>query len=233
MKISIAICDALEREQLNLVQMLQHYGKAHGLEITVDTISSGEELLSLWTPDRWDLIFLDIYMRDLSGVEIARRIRQKDRNCILVFATTSQDHGIIGHELRISDYLVKPFHIRELSARVRALIRRPADLQLSGKLQYGDLTFDKESRKLSSDGKSVQLTARETELFSVLIQSPEKLFNREQLVLKIWGTSSEVEAGNVDNYISFLRKRLRELNSFCKITTVYGAGYKLEKNHAE
>ena len=105
--------------------------------------------------------------------------------------------------------------------------------QLSGKLQYGDLTFDKESRKLSSDGKSVQLTARETELFSVLIQSPEKLFNREQLVLKIWGTSSEVEAGNVDNYISFLRKRLRELNSFCKITTVYGAGYKLEKNHAE
>lgn len=109
MKISIAICDALEREQLNLVQMLQHYGKAHGLEITVDTISSGEELLSLWTPDRWDLIFLDIYMRDLSGVEIARRIRQKDRNCILVFATTSQDHGIIGHELRISDYLVKPF----------------------------------------------------------------------------------------------------------------------------
>ena len=131
------------------------------------------------------------------------------------------------------DYLVKPFHIRELSARVRALIRRPADLQLSGKLQYGDLTFDKESRKLSSDGKSVQLTARETELFSVFIQSPEKLFNREQLVLKIWGTSSEVEAGNVDNYISFLRKRLRELNSFCKITTVYGAGYKLEKNHAE
>ena len=131
------------------------------------------------------------------------------------------------------DYLVKPFHIRELSARVRALIRRPADLQLSGKLQYGDLTFDKESRKLSSDGKSVQLTARETELFSVLIQSPEKLFNREQLVLEIWGTSSEVEAGNVDNYISFLRKRLRELNSFCKITTVYGAGYKLEKNHAE
>ena len=63
----------------------------------------------------------------------------------------------------------------------------------------------------------------------VLMQNPETLFSREQLILKIWGSSSEVETGNVDSYISFLRKRLKELKSSCKITTVYGAGYKLEK----
>lgn len=203
----------------------------------VDCVSDGETAMfyALNTEYAYDLAIIDRMLPVIDGLTIIKAMRKKGIRIpvIIITAMGALDNRIEGLDGGADDYLVKPFHIRELSARVRALIRRPADLQLSGKLQYGDLTFDKESRKLSSDGKSVQLTARETELFSVLIQSPEKLFNREQLVLKIWGTSSEVEAGNVDNYISFLRKRLRELNSFCKITTVYGAGYKLEKNHAE
>lgn len=203
----------------------------------VDCVSDGETAMfyALNTEYAYDLAIIDRMLPVIDGLTIIKAMRKKGIRIpvIIITAMDALDNRIEGLDGGADDYLVKPFHIRELSARVRALIRRPADLQLSGKLQYGDLTFDKESRKLSSDGKSVQLTARETELFSVLIQSPEKLFNREQLVLKIWGTSSEVEAGNVDNYISFLRKRLRELNSFCKITTVYGAGYKLEKNHAE
>lgn len=203
----------------------------------VDCVSDGETAMfyALNTEYAYDLAIIDRMLPVIDGLTIIKAMRKKGIRIpvIIITAMDALDNRIEGLDGGADDYLVKPFHIRELSARVRALIRRPADLQLSGKLQYGDLTFDKESRKLSSDGKSVQLTARETELFSVLIQSPEKLFNRDQLVLKIWGTSSEVEAGNVDNYISFLRKRLRELNSFCKITTVYGAGYKLEKNHAE
>ena len=203
----------------------------------VDCVSDGETAMfyALNTEYAYDLAIIDRMLPVIDGLTIIKVMRKKGIRIpvIIITAMDALDNRIEGLDGGADDYLVKPFHIRELSARVRALIRRPADLQLSGKLQYGDLTFDKESRKLSSDGKSVQLTARETELFSVLIQSPEKLFNRDQLVLKIWGTSSEVEAGNVDNYISFLRKRLRELNSFCKITTVYGAGYKLEKNHAE
>ena len=203
----------------------------------VDCVSDGETAMfyALNTEYAYDLAIIDRMLPVIDGLTIIKAMRKKGIRIpvIIITAMDALDNRIEGLDGGADDYLVKPFHIRELSARVRALIRRPADLQLSGKLQYGDLTFDKESRKLSSDGKSVQLTARETELFSVLIQSPEKLFNREQLVLKIWGTSSEVEAGNVDNYISFLRKRLRELNSFCKITTVYGVGYKLEKNHAE
>lgn len=203
----------------------------------VDCVSDGETAMfyALNTEYAYDLAIIDRMLPVIDGLTIIKGMRKKGIRIpvIIITAMDALDNRIEGLDGGADDYLVKPFHIRELSARVRALIRRPADLQLSRKLQYGDLTFDKESRKLSSDGKSVQLTARETELFSVLIQSPEKLFNREQLVLKIWGTSSEVEAGNVDNYISFLRKRLRELNSFCKITTVYGAGYKLEKNHAE
>lgn len=173
----------------------------------VDCVSDGETAMfyALNTEYAYDLAIIDRMLPVIDGLTIIKVMRKKGIRIpvIIITAMDALDNRIEGLDGGADDYLVKPFHIRELSARVRALIRRPADLQLSGKLQYGDLTFDKESRKLSSDGKSVQLTARETELFSVLIQSPEKLFNRDQLVLKIWGTSSEVEAGNVDNYIHF------------------------------
>ena len=148
---------------------------------------------------------------------------------LIITAMSTLDNRVEGLDGGADDYLVKPFHIKELLARVRALTRRPANIQLSSKLQYGDLTFDKDSRTLSTPVNSILLTSKETELTFVFMQNPETLFSREQLILKIWGSSSEVETGNVDSYISFLRKRLKELKSSCKITTVYGAGYKLEK----
>ena len=76
------------------------------------------------------------------------------------------------------------------------------------------------------------MTAREAELLSVLMKQPKTAFSREQLVLKVWGSNADIEPGNVDNYISFLRKRLRELHSSCEIKTIYGAGYRLEKSNA-
>ena len=203
----------------------------------VDCIRDGETAMfyALNTDYAYDIAVIDRMLPIIDGLTIIKAMRRKGIRIpvIIITAMDALDNRIEGLDGGADDYLVKPFHIRELSARIRALTRRPADLRLSGLLRYGDLTFDKENRRLSSGEKSVQLTARETELFAVLIRNPEKLFNREQLVLKIWGTTLEIEGGNVDNYISFLRKRLRELNSFCKITTVYGAGYKLEKNHAE
>ncbi len=116
MNISIAVCDDLEEERFSLVRMIQHYAKTHQLNISLDTAASGEEFLSMWKPDRWDLVFLDIYMAGLTGEEVARRIREVDRTCTLVFATTSQDHGIVGHELRVSDYLVKPFQQQDVDS---------------------------------------------------------------------------------------------------------------------
>lgn len=109
MKISVAICDDLEEERFGLARMVQHYGREHQLDLSLSTFASGDELLSQWTPGRWDIIFLDIYMPGLSGVDTAFRIRESDAACALVFATTSQDHGLVGFDLQISDYLVKPF----------------------------------------------------------------------------------------------------------------------------
>lgn len=143
------------------------------------------------------------------------------------------DNRIEGLDGGADDYLVKPFHIQELLARVRALTRRPNNMFLSEKIKYGDLIFDKNSRTLSTKTKSLLLTSKESELIFVFMQNPEILFSREQLILKVWGSSSDVEMGNVDNYISFLRKRLKDLKSYCKIVTVYGTGYKLEMENVK
>lgn len=125
------------------------------------------------------------------------------------------------------DYLVKPFYIRELLARVRALTRRPHEMKEQDILMYQDLRLERSNRKLQANGKEILLTAKETELLYTLLKLPETLLTREQLVLKVWGTDSDIEPGNVDNYISFLRKRLKELNSICEIKTIYGSGYQL------
>lgn len=140
---------------------------------------------------------------------------------------TALNEKIEGLDGGADDYLAKPFHIQELLARVRALTRRPNKIEIEDKLQYADLCFDKPNRELTCSPKTIFLTAKESELLYILMKSPETLFSREQLILKIWGSSSDIEPGNVDNYISFLRKRLRELKSICEIKTVYGAGYSL------
>lgn len=203
----------------------------------VDCCGDGETgmLYALNTQYAYDIAVVDRMLPVIDGLTIIKAMRKKDIRIpvIIITGMGELDDRIEGLDGGADDYLVKPFHIKELLARVRALTRRPTGLQMSEKISYGDLTLDKENRVIISGETSLRLTAKEAELFRVFIQTPETLFNREQLVAKIWGSSAEVEAGNVDNYVSFLRRRLKELKSVCKITTVYGAGYKLEKSHAE
>lgn len=108
MGIQIAICEDLYSERLELCRMVQAYFQRRNRQATVDTYASGGELLSALRPGRYHIIFLDIFMDHLSGLETARRIRQKDMACCLIFATTSQDHGVDSYEFRASDYLLKP-----------------------------------------------------------------------------------------------------------------------------
>lgn len=109
MRVSIVICDDRAEERTALARMVRSYCRSRGLEAAVESASGGDQLLERWAPGRWDLAFLDIFMPGLSGVEAARRLRQKDRDCALIFATTSQEHGLEGFELGVMDYLVKPF----------------------------------------------------------------------------------------------------------------------------
>lgn len=197
----------------------------------VDTCSDGETamLYALNTEYSYDLAIVDRMLPIIDGLTIVKAMRRKEIKIPIIIITgmSAIDDRIDGLDGGADDYLIKPFHIKELLARVRALTRRPAEIKLSEILEYGDITFDKMNRTVSKAEKSLVLTAKESELLYVFMEKPEQLFKREQLILKVWGTSSEVELGNVDNYISFLRKRLRQLASCCEIKTTYGAGYTL------
>lgn len=178
----------------------------------------------------YDIILLDRMLPIVDGMTVLKAIRQKQiwTPVIVITGLGELDDKIDGLDCGADDYLVKPFHVKELLARMRALIRRPADIVEKSVLSAFDLTFDTQLRRLSYQSHSVFLTQKEAELLAVLMENPNKTHSREQLLWKVWGGASEVEAGNVDNYVYFLRRRLRELNCKTQIKTVYGAGYRLE-----
>lgn len=221
----------LLEDDLDLSRSIEKELKKNGY--VVDSCHDGEigMLYALNIDYAYDIAVVDRMLPIIDGLTIIKAMRKKNIHIpvIIITGMFQLDDRIEGLDGGADDYLVKPFHIRELLARVRALTRRPSEIQNTSIFSYADLSLDKDNRKLSCNNHSLILTVKESELLSVFMKNPEKLFSREQLVLKVWGTTSDVEQGNVDNYISFLRKRLKELKSHSELKTVYGTGYQLEK----
>lgn len=203
---------------------------------SVDSCHDGETamLYALNTDLGYELAIVDRMLPIIDGLTIIKSMRRKGINIpvIIITGMSALDDRIDGLDGGADDYLVKPFHVRELLARVRALTRRPYEMKETNILTYADLTFDRVNRLLQKGSQSLTLTAKETELLYSLMRTPETQLTKEQLILRVWGADSNIEPGNVENYISFLRKRLKELQSQCEIKTVYGSGYKLERSHA-
>ena len=162
----------------------------------VDSCNDGETamLYALNTDYSYELAIIDRMLPVIDGLTIIKAMRAKGISIpvIIITGMSALDDRIEGLDGGADDYLVKPFHVQELLARVRALTRRPAEIKDNEKLIFKDLEFDKMNRELRCRDKQVLLTAKESELLYVLIQNPETLFSREQLILKIWGTSSDV-----------------------------------------
>ena len=219
----LILCDTIEQ--------------ALGVEgYSVDSCHDGETamLYALNTDSDYELAIVDRMLPIIDGLTIIKSMRRKGINVpvLIITGMSALDDRIDGLDGGADDYLVKPFHIRELLARVRALTRRPYEMKETNILTYADLTFDRVNRLLQKGSQSLTLTAKETELLYSLMRTPETQLTKEQLILRVWGADSNIEPGNVENYISFLRKRLKELQSQCEIKTVYGSGYKLERSHA-
>lgn len=179
----------------------------------------------------YDIVLLDRMLPIIDGLTVLKAMRQKQiyTPVLIMTGLGELDDKIDGLDCGADDYLVKPFPIKELFARIRALARRPADIVNKEVLTAFDLTLNTERRRLTCNGQSVLLTQKEADLMTVFMEKPDNTYSRSQLLWKIWGVSSEVEDGNVDNYIHFLRKRLRELGCKASIKTIYGAGYRLEE----
>ena len=183
----------------------------------------------------YDLAVIDRMLPIIDGMTIIKAMRRKGIAIpvIIITGMSALNDRIEGLDNGADDYLVKPFHIPELLARIRALVRRPAEIRQETCTCFSDLSFNQTEHILSCGANSLLLTARESEVLSVFISRPQSLISREQLIYKIWGTDTDIVPGNVDTYISFLRKRLKELGSICEIKTIYGSGYRLESKNAE
>lgn len=197
----------------------------------VDTCAEGDVALTyvLSKDTGYDIILLDRMLPVIDGLTILSAMRKKNINIpvIIITGIDEVNEKIIALDCGADDYITKPFHIDELSARIRALARRPSDLQNPDKLSFGNISLDIQNRLLSSGSNTVLLTQKETDLLAALINAENCPLTREQLLLKVWGIDAEVETGNIDNYVYFLRRRLKSIECKIKIKSIYGKGFQL------
>lgn len=204
----------------------------YGLEeegFSVDICHDGYEGLLLALQNVHDIILLDRMLPNLPGEKILKRMRQDGVNTPVIFITALGDsmEKINGLDLGADDYLVKPFDIGELLARIRSVMRRTLSLSSHLLLQFGDISFSERESKLIYKDKGYILPRREGELFAYFLRNPDQVLTRLQIIGNVWGPEAEIEDGNLDNYIYLLRKRLKNLHAELEIVTVHRQGYRL------
>lgn len=201
--------------------------------VTVDVCHDGEDGLHWARQQAYDLILLDRMLPGLDGLSVLRSLRQEGivTPVVLVTALGEISQRVEGLDAGADDYLVKPFAAEELMARIRAMCRRPRQWESSQIIRLGDVVFDREQKTLEKEGQSCTLSRRESELMEMLLKNPGQILPRGLLLSRVWGPEAEVEEGNLDNYIHFLRRRLRSVGSALEIRTVRGVGYQLEVPH--
>src|SRR5699024_6908730 len=179
----------------------------------------------------WDAILLDLMLPELNGLEVCRRIRHyKNTPIIMMTARDSVIDRVSGLDHGADDYIVKPFAIEELLARLRALLRRidiesDKNIVKQTTLTYRDITIEKENRVVRRGSQIIELTKREYELLLILMENVNVVLSREVLLKKVWGYETEVETNVVDVYIRYLRNKIDVSDEESYIQTVRGTGY--------
>ncbi|QDR82627.1 response regulator transcription factor [Sporomusa termitida] len=203
-----------------------------GEEYIVDQTATGDEGLYLAEQGIHDVIVLDIMLPGMSGLEILTTLR--NNGCaiaiLLLTAKDSVDDRVIGLEAGADDYLVKPFAMRELLARIKALIRRKGNLIIEDQLNYGNLSLHSRLKDGFVDGEPLGLTIKEYEILEFLLLNKEQIITRDQIFDRIWGVDSETSLSVVDIYIHHLRKKLAVFELESVIQTVRGVGFMLKES---
>lgn len=197
---------------------------------TVDSCYNGEEALYYIRETLYDLILLDRMMPVMDGLTALRNLRQNgcQTPVILLTALGEVTNRITGLDCGADDYLVKPFDFDELCARIRSISRRPRRMTDNGTLTCGDLSFSPDLLTLTGPDGSCSLSRKESALLESFLRNPGQSLSRTLLFNRVWGVETDVEEGNLDNYMYFLRRRFKTVGSHARLTTVRGIGYRLE-----
>lgn len=198
---------------------------------SVDSCFDGEEALFYGEQNIYDMILLDRMLPHMEGTDVLTSLRRKGiaTPIILITALGTLSDKVTGLDLGADDYLVKPFDFEELLARIRCVTRRPHTLTDSDILTVADVSWQISESILTGPLGKCTLSKREAALLETFLRSKGQTLQRNTLLLKVWGPDSDVEEGNLDNYIHFLRRRLQITGSRLQIKTIRGIGYCLQE----
>jgi len=214
---------------------LLEYNLSHA-GYSVRHCSDGEEAMLALNEETPDLAVLDWMVPEVSGIEICRRIRARpetrDMPVIMITARGEEEDRVRGLDTGADDYMTKPLSMSELTARIKAVLRRTRPALVGDTAGFGDISLDREVRRVHRAGREVHLGPTEFRLLECLLQRPGRVFSREQLLDLVWGRDVYVEARTVDVHVGRLRKALNRRGERDPIRTVRSAGYALDETYA-
>lgn len=197
---------------------------------TVDTVYDGEEALAYIENGNYDGVILDIMMPKIDGITVLKTIRSEGINVpvLILTAKSEVDDKVLGLDCGANDYLTKPFSIKELLARIRAMTRIKTEA-VDSLLKFGNVSLNRVTFELSTAYGSYRLANKEFQIMDMFMSNPKNLISTERILEKIWGYNTETEVSVVWVYISYIRKKLLSINSNIYIKATRNLGYSLEE----
>lgn len=212
-------------------QLLAYNFEAEGFRARV--VETGEEVHAAITQEMPDLVVLDWMLPGLSGIEVCRLIRARPETqklpIIMLTARGEEAERVRGLATGADDYIVKPFSVPEVVARVRSILRRSKPESVAEELVRGEITLDRGKKRVSRGPREVQLSPTEFRLLEYLMQSPGRVYSRAQLLDRVWNSDAEVDERTVDVHVGRLRKNLSRGKEHDPIRTVRGSGYAFDE----
>jgi len=218
----------LAEDDVKIASLVKTGLEEHNYNVT--TIPDGLEALHTFQEGKFDLLILDIMMPGMNGIEVCRQIRQTNKEVPILMLTAlgSIDDKVLGLNSGADDYLVKPFHFKELLARIEAMVRRlqnTAQHQQVHTLSFEDIVMDTYSKTVQRAGKDIPLTAKEFTLLELFLKNPNRLLSRQYIAENAWDISFDTGTNVIDVYVNFLRNKIEKGFDRKLIHTKIGMGY--------
>ena len=226
----MAISVLIVEDDRNIQELLQLYLEKEGYAVT--TASDGGQGLAKFRAIKPDLVLLDVMMPVMDGWAVCKAIRADSQTPIIMLTAKGEtDDKVTGLKAGADDYVTKPFEMKELLARVEAVLRRTGNVpaaESSRRLTFDKMTIDMDAFELIIDGKKVDTPPKEMELLFYLASSPNRVYTRNQLLDEVWGFDYFGDSRTVDVHVKRLREKLEGVSDSWNLKTVWGVGYKFE-----
>ena len=226
----MAVSVLVVEDDRNIAELLQMYLEKEGYTVTV--AADGGQGLSAFRASKPDLVLLDVMMPVMDGWAVCRAIRAESATPVIMLTAKGEtDDKVAGLKQGADDYITKPFEMKEVLARIEAVLRRTSGVtaeKKSRRLTFDKLVIDMDSFELIVDGKKVDTPPKEMELLFYLASSPNRVYTRNQLLDEVWGFDYFGDSRTVDVHVKRLREKLEQVNENWSLKTVWGVGYKFE-----